>query len=119
MLKNVAGQKIGAQMTSIADGSEFVGSVTVYVTLDGGAQALGAVGSGVCTHEGHGYHTYAPSQGETNGDLLAFTFVGSGAVSATIQVNTKAATSATDSLAAQVLAKAILDKMDNMIEAVP
>lgn len=88
MKKNTSGQKIGAQMVLITDGSEFTGSVTVHVTGDAGTQAVGSVGSGVCTHEGHGYHTYAPSQAETNYDLIAFTFVASGAVTVTIQVST-------------------------------
>lgn len=88
MQKNVAGQKIGVQMVSASDGTAFTGSVTVYVTGDAGSQAIGSVGSGVCTHEGNGYHSYAPSQAETNFDLIAFTFVGSGAVPVTVQVYT-------------------------------
>lgn len=88
MKKNVAGQKVGCQMNSATDGSAFTGTVTVYVTLDAGTQAVGTVGSGVCTHEGNGYHTYAPSQAETNGDLAAFTFTGSGAIPATVQIYT-------------------------------
>lgn len=75
-------------MTTAADGTNFTGTVTCYVTLDAGAQGLGSVGSGVCTHEGNGYHTYAPAQAETNGDLAAFTFIGTGAISATVQVFT-------------------------------
>lgn len=75
-------------MCSATDGSNFTGSVTVYVTGDGGTQAIGTVGSGVCTHEGNGFHTYAPSQAETNYDHIAFTFIGSGAVSSTVQVYT-------------------------------
>ena len=75
-------------MVSVDDGSAFTGTVTVYITGDGGAQAIGTVGSGVCTHEGNGLHTYQPSQGETNYTHLAFTFVGSGAVPVTIQVYT-------------------------------
>ena len=86
MKKNVAGQKVGCQMVSATDGSAFTGSVTVYVTGDAGTQAAGSVGSGACTHEGNGYHTYAPAQAETNYDLIAFTFVGAGAVPATVQV---------------------------------
>lgn len=86
MKKNVAGQKIGAQMITAADGSVFTGAVTVYVTGDAGTQATGSVGSGACTHEGNGYHTYAPAQAETNYDLIAFTFIGTGAVAATVQV---------------------------------
>jgi hypothetical protein len=88
MKKNVAGQSIGAQMITAADGSAFTGSVTVYVTGDAGTQAAGSVGSGACTHEGNGYHTYAPSQGETNYDLIAFTFTGTGAIPVTVQVFT-------------------------------
>ena len=75
-------------MVSASDGSAFTGSVTVYVTGDAGTQAIGSVGSGACTHEGNGYHSYAPAQAETNYDLIAFTFVGSGAVPVTVQVYT-------------------------------
>ncbi len=88
MVKNTAGQGIGAQMNSATDGSNFTSTVTVYVTIDRGTQTIGSVGSGVCTHEGRGYHTYAPAQAETNGDLIAFTFTGTGAVSVTVQVYT-------------------------------
>ncbi len=88
MQKNVAGQKIGAQLVSSADGSAFTAAVTVAVTGDAGTQAAGSVGSGACTHEGNGYHTYAPSQAETNFDLVAFTFTGTGAVPATVQIFT-------------------------------
>lgn len=73
-------------MVSATDGSAFTSTVTVYVTGDAGTQAIGSVGSGVCTHEGNGYHTYAPAQAETNYDLTAFTFIGTGAVPSTIQV---------------------------------
>lgn len=88
MKKNVAGQKIGAQMCSATDGSAFTSAVTVYVTGDAGTQAIGSVGAGACTHEGNGYHTYAPAQAETNYDLAAFTFIGTGAIPATVQVFT-------------------------------
>jgi len=86
MYKNRSGQKIGAQLCSAADGSAFTGAVTVYVTGNAGTQAIGSVGSGACTHEGNGYHTYAPSQAETNYELIAFTFIASGAVPVTVQV---------------------------------
>jgi hypothetical protein len=86
MKKNTASQIIGAQMVAVADGSAFTGSVTVYVTGDGGTQAVGSVSSGACTHEGNGFHTYGPAQGETNYDHVAFTFIGSGAIPATIQI---------------------------------
>lgn len=88
MKKNVASQVIGAQMIAAADGSAFTGSVTVHVTGDAGTQATGSVGSGACTHEGNGFHTYAPAQAETNYDHVAFTFTGSGAIPVTVQVYT-------------------------------
>lgn len=89
MQKNISGQKIGCQMVSASDGSAFTGAVTVSVTGDAGTQATGSVGAGACTHEGNGYHTYAPAQAETNYDLIAFTFTGSGAIPATVQVYTR------------------------------
>lgn len=88
MKKNVSGQIVGAQMIDAEDGSAFTGSVTCYVTGDGGTQAVGSVGSGACTHEGNGFHTYAPAQAETNYDHIAFTFIGSGAIPVTVQVYT-------------------------------
>ena len=86
MKKNVAGQVVGAQMTTAADGSNFTGSVTVYVTGDAGTQTIGSVGSGICTHEGNGLHVYLPAQAETNFDHVAFTFVATGAVTQTVQL---------------------------------
>lgn len=86
MRRNVSGQFVGAQMVSATDGSAFTGAVTCYVTGDAGTQAAGSVGSGACTHEGNGFHTYAPAQAETNYTHVAFTFTGSGAVPATLQI---------------------------------
>lgn len=86
MKKNVSGQKVGAQLINATTGAAFTGSVTVSVTGDAGTQATGSVGSGACTHEGNGYHTYAPAQAETNYDLVAYTFTGTGAIPATVQV---------------------------------
>lgn len=88
MIRGQSGQVIGAQMVSATTGGAFVGAVTVYVTVDGGVQAIGTVGAGVCTAEGNGYYTYTPSASETNGLLLAYTFIGAGAIPATIQVAT-------------------------------
>lgn len=88
MKKNVSGQAVGAQMINATTGAAFTGAVTVSVTGDAGTQATGSVGSGACTHEGNGYHTYAPAQAETNYDLVAFTFTGTGAVPATVQIYT-------------------------------
>ena len=84
MKKNVAGQSIGIQMVTAADGTAFTGSVAVEVTIDGGTQTTG----GATVSEGNGYHSYAPTQSETNGDHIAFTFTGTGAIPATVQVYT-------------------------------
>jgi hypothetical protein len=90
MKKNEAGQKVGAQMVDATSGEAFTGAVVVAVTGDGGTQAAGSVGAGACAHEGNGFHTYAPAQAETNYDHIAFTFTGSGAVPASVQVYTTA-----------------------------
>ena len=78
MIKNQPGQSIGAQMVNATTGAAFAGSVTVFVTIDAGTQNIGSVGGGACAAEGNGYYTYLPSQAETNGNLIAFTFVGTG-----------------------------------------
>ena len=114
MLKNVSGQKIGAQLITSADGTAFTGSVTVAVTVDAGTQATGSVGSGACTHEGGGYHTYAPAQAETNGDLVAFTFSGTGAISTTVQVYTRPTTGL---LAPSVLGRTLVVDASGLADA--
>jgi hypothetical protein len=86
MKKNVASQSVGAEMITAADGTIFTGAVSVLVTINNGTQTAG--GGTAPAHEGNGYHSYAPTQAETNGDHLAFTFIGTGAISATIQVYT-------------------------------
>ena len=88
MKKNVSGQSIGVEAITAADGTAFTGTITVYVTGDNGTQAIGSVGSGICTHEGNGYHSYAPAQAETNYDHIAFTFIGTGAIPVTNQLFT-------------------------------
>lgn len=85
-LKNVSGQRVGAQMIDKLTGDNITSGVTCYVTVDGGTQALGATGSGVCVHEGNGYHTYVPTSGEANGETVAFTFVATGAVTVTKEI---------------------------------
>lgn len=85
MKKNVASQTVGAQMNSATDGSNVTsGTTTVYLTIDGGTQAS----IGTATHEGQGYWTIGPSQANTNGDHLAFTFVNSSAVTQSVQLYT-------------------------------
>ncbi len=88
MKKNVASQVTGAQMVTISDGSQFTGTARVAITIDGGVQDTSP--GGAVVHEGRGYHTYSPTQAETNGDLLAFSWDDSGglAVPVTVQVYT-------------------------------
>ena len=86
MKKNVANQSIGAEMITAADGTAFTGTVAVAYTIDGGTQTTG--GGTAPSHEGNGYHSYTPLQAETNGDHVAFTFTGTGAIPATVQVYT-------------------------------
>jgi len=80
-----AGQVCGAQLNRIATGLAYIGSVTVYVTGDAGIEVLGL---GTVTAKGNGYYTYEPTASETDFGLIGFTFTGTGALSATIQVAT-------------------------------
>lgn len=88
MIRNVAGQKTGAQLINSTTGAAYSGVVTVYVTGDNGTQTIGVVGSGLCTAEGVGYYTYAPSKAETNFRSIAFTFTGAGAMPETVTEDT-------------------------------
>jgi hypothetical protein len=86
MRKNVAGQIICAQLLSSTTGAAVTsGTTTVYVLGDGGTQAEGA---GTVTHEGNGCWSYAPAQAETDYSHVAFTFVNTSALTATVQVYT-------------------------------
>jgi hypothetical protein len=78
--KNVGSQVVKCGLTTIADGSPFTGSVTVYVTIGTGTQTIGSVGSGLATHTGKGLFRYVPSAAETDGEEVTYTFEGSGAV---------------------------------------
>lgn len=82
MLKNEASQKVAAQMITIASGAAFTGSVTAYYAGDGGTQTL----IGAATHLGNGVHVVTLSAAQTNFDHIAFTFVGTGAITSTVQV---------------------------------
>lgn len=89
MWKNLEAQTVEAQLIEIATGNPFAGEVTVYVTGNGGTQVIGSVDSGVCEHKGNGLHVYRPSAAETNFDNVAFTFVGSGAITHTLELYPK------------------------------
>lgn len=84
MKKNTSGQFIGVQMITAADGTAFTGAVTNTYTIDGGTQTAGAT----VTHEGNGFHTMPVSATLSNGDHIGFTFTGTGAIPAAVQVYT-------------------------------
>jgi hypothetical protein len=83
-----AGGVLGAQIVNATTGAAFSGTVVAYVTGDGGTQAAA---TNSCTAEGNGYYTVVLTSSETNYDLVAVTFVGTGAIPATIQIVTIAA----------------------------
>lgn len=85
MRKNVASQNVAAQMNSRSDGSPLTSSVSIFVTIDGGTQSAGG---GTLTHKGNGHWNYAPTQAETNGNHIAFTFTHSTGVNQTVNVYT-------------------------------
>lgn len=81
MRKNVASQHVAAQMNSRTDGSPLTTGVSAFVTIDGGTQTAGG---GTLTHEGNGHWDYLPTQAETNGNHVAFTFVHATGVNQTV-----------------------------------
>lgn len=93
MLRGVAGQTIGCQMTAL-DGSDFTGAVTVVVTGDNGIEVAGAVAAGACVHKGHGYHGYSTAVADCDFGQIAFTFSGVGALTKTIVIDTLTAAQA-------------------------
>lgn len=85
MRKNVAGQVIAAQLVSKTDGGDVTtGTTTVYLEIDGGVQAS----IGTATHLGSGSWSFAPSQANTNGNHLKFTFVNPAAVTVGLNIFT-------------------------------
>lgn len=114
MIRNVAGQSASCQMTATADGSDYAGVVTVYVTVDNGIQAVGTVGAGVCTNEGHGLYSYQPSQAETNGASIDFTFTGAGALTKTRNYQTLTAAQAAAAGTVTPTGNLVSDLLDTM-----
>ncbi len=89
-MNRAAGGVIGAQMVNATTGGAFAGSVVAYITGDGATQTIATTNSGVCTAEGNGYYSIALTSAETDFALIAVTFVGTGAIPATIQILTDA-----------------------------
>lgn len=61
-------------------GAAYAGTVTVHVDIDGQAQTLGTVNSGLATSMGNGVYQYYPSALESTGTKCSFVFTGTGAV---------------------------------------
>ncbi len=87
MKKNVGSQVVGAQMVATDTGAAYTSPVMVYVTGDNGTQTAAAAAASA-THKGNGWHTYAPTQAETNYTHVAYTFATTGAVPQTVQIYT-------------------------------
>ena len=85
MRKNIASQNVAAQVNSATDGTPLTTGVSVFVTIDGGTQGAGG---GTTTHKGNGHWNYAPTQAETNGNHVAFTFTHASGVNQTVNVYT-------------------------------
>lgn len=70
--KNVAGQNFTFGLINSSTGAALTGvaaSISIFVTIDGGAQSAAA---GSITETGNGEYNYAPTQGETNGNEIGF-----------------------------------------------
>jgi len=84
MIKNLAGQSIQAGLIDKSSGDAVTsGTVTVYLTKDGGIQTAGV---GTVEHEGRGQWSYFPTQAETNASVVAFLFTHTSAISANLTV---------------------------------
>ena len=84
MKKNEGGQVVAFQAVSSTDGSAVTtGSPTVYVTIDGGTQATG---TNTAIHEGQGSWSYVPTQAETDGDHVVYTFTLAGCINQSVNV---------------------------------
>lgn len=87
MIANQAGQFAFCEVIDLA-GAAFTGAVTVYVTIDNGAEAIGSVGGGAATLVGHGKYRYPIAQAETNGRSISLSFIGAGAAPASVTYDT-------------------------------
>lgn len=80
------GGMIGAQMIDASTGAAFVGTVSAFITGDGGTQGAA---TNSCTAEGNGYYSVVLTNSESDYALIAVTFTGTGAIPATIQIFTE------------------------------
>jgi hypothetical protein len=92
------GGPVGGQLIDATTGAAFSGVVLLYVTGSNGTdafgtQALATINSGVCVDEGNGFFSSTLTAPESNYDVVACTFVGTGAVTATVQYVTESVVS--------------------------
>jgi hypothetical protein len=85
MRKNIPGQIVAGQVNSKLDGSPITTGVSVICTQDNGTFAAGA---GTIIHKGNGVWIYLPTQAETNGVHVLFTFFHANAVVTSVQIYT-------------------------------
>lgn len=84
-MQRAAGGIIGAQLVDSTTGAAFAGSATAFITGDAGTQTAA---TNSCVSEGNGYFSLVLTTTETDFALVAVTFIGSGAIPATIQILT-------------------------------
>jgi hypothetical protein len=87
-VRHTTGWVVGAQMVDATTGVSYAGTVRVYLSGDGGLATLGSVNGGVCTPAGNGFYVYHPSLEETDYNVIAFEFLGAGAVPKSIPIQT-------------------------------
>lgn len=83
--KNVASQHVTFGMISQAGVADPSATVTVEISKDGSSLSSG---SGTTTNLGNGQYDYAPTQSETNGTMISFTFTASGDITQNVIVFT-------------------------------
>jgi len=87
VIKGQAGQIIGAQLYDTG-GAPFAGVAHVYVDGDHTGQVIGAVGAGLCFARGNGYYDYLVGEADVHFNHIGFTFVPTGGLNVTIQIET-------------------------------
>jgi len=87
--KNTGSQNLSFCLVNATTGAALTGAtVTARRTIDGGAQASAG---GSVTELGNGQYNFAPSQADTNGDLVGYLFTATNAVPVNLAVRTTAA----------------------------
>ena len=82
---NIAGQHVTFGMVSAASVADPSATVTVKISKDGSSLVTGA---GTVTNLGNGQYDYAPTQAETNGTEISFSFSSAGDITQNICIFT-------------------------------